>query len=73
MKFGKLSLNLWADLHGYDILWLERQDRRAYVDKVPSQWFSPQWVNIPLWVHITTQEWQVYAQPDLSWMLDDRF
>jgi len=69
--FGKLSLKLWADLKGFNVLWLDRQGRRAYVERVPSQRFSPQWMDIPLWVRVTARDWEVYAKPEVSWMLDD--
>jgi len=41
------TLTEWANRNGYNILNISRDLKQARVDKVPSEWFAPQWVELP--------------------------
>jgi len=44
-KPAQLTLTQWANKNYYNVLKVD--GRRAWVDKIPSQWLSPQWVGLP--------------------------
>lgn len=53
-----MTLRDWANKNDYVILKID--GGRARVDKVPSQWFGPQWVVIPDNVEFTPEQAAAY-------------